>query len=85
MISLPSIVNHQNALEVRDAGIQKIQSNEKAIDASALQEFDTSILAILLAWFRVKSDLEVHGSPEKLQVLAKVYGLDELLTLKRPQ
>jgi ABC-type transporter Mla MlaB component len=85
MVTLPAMVNHQNAKDVRDAGILHIKNHEKSIDASMLEEFDSSILAILLAWFRVSSDIEVHGFSEKLQVLAKVHGLDELLTLKVPQ
>jgi len=85
MITLPAIVNHQNAKEVCETGILQINNHEKSIDASSLEEFDSSILAVLLAWFRVKSDMEIHGFPQKLQVLAKVYGLEELLTLKVPQ
>jgi ABC-type transporter Mla MlaB component len=85
MIILPSIVNHQNAKDVRDNGIVQIKNHEKSIDASSLEEFDSSILAVLLAWFRVNSEMQVHGFSEKLQVLAKVYGLDGLLTIKGPQ
>ena len=78
-------MNHQNAKDVRDNGIVQIKNHEKSIDASSLEEFDSSILAVLLAWFRVNSEMQVHGFSEKLQVLAKVYGLDGLLTIKGPQ
>jgi ABC-type transporter Mla MlaB component len=83
MIVLPKVVNHQNALQVRDQGLQQIAQNSDSVDAGALEEFDSSMLAILLAWFRIKPDLKVQQSPEKLQILSKVYGLDDLFILKK--
>ena len=85
MISLPSIVNHQNAMVVRDQGLDQIKAKEKIVDASALTEFDSSIFAVLMAWQRVVPDLQITGAPEKLQVLSQVYGLDEVFQLKRLQ
>ncbi|MEI7427597.1 MAG: STAS domain-containing protein [Betaproteobacteria bacterium] len=82
MISLPSIVNHQNALAVRDQGLAKI-TKEGIVDASHLEEFDSSIIAVLLAWNRINPQLAIQGAPEKLQVLSKVYGLEEVFQLKK--
>jgi len=56
-----------------------------AIDASALREFDTSALALLLQAKRLAQaagqGFEVTGAPPKLQQLAQLYGVDELLGL----
>ena len=82
MISLPAMVNHQNAIEVRQTGLKQITAHENHVDASALVEFDSSIIAVLLAWLRINPNLQVVSAPEKLQVLSKVYGLDEVLRLK---
>jgi phospholipid transport system transporter-binding protein len=82
MISLPAMVNHQNAIEVRQTGLKQITAHENQVDASALVEFDSSIIAVLLAWLRINPNLQVVSAPEKLQVLSKVYGLDEVLRLK---
>jgi len=55
------------------------------IDASALREFDTSALALLLQAKRLAQaagrGFEVHGAPPKLQQLAQLYGVHELLGL----
>jgi len=84
MISLPTVVNHQNAIEVRQSGLKQITAQENQVDASALVEFDSSIIAVLLAWLRINPNLQIVSAPDKLQVLSKVYGLDEILQLKGP-
>ena len=84
MISLPPVVNHQNAIEVRQSGFKQITAQENQVDASALVEFDSSIIAVLLAWLRINPNLQIVSAPDKLQVLSKVYGLDEVLQLKGP-
>jgi ABC-type transporter Mla MlaB component len=84
MIRLPNVVNHQNAIEVRQKGLTQINIQENLVDASALVEFDSSIIAVLLAWLRINPNLQIVSAPDKLQVLSKVYGLDELLQLKEP-
>ncbi len=53
------------------------------IDASDLQRFDSSALAVLLTCQRVSAaaggTLHISGLPERARNLAKVYGLGELL------
>ena len=65
----------QLALET-DAAIQ--------VDASALVEFDSSALAVLLGLRRVvvaqKGTLQVTGMPARLRQLASLYGVLELLS-----
>ncbi|MEN9780373.1 MAG: hypothetical protein RL014_1521 [Pseudomonadota bacterium] len=54
-----------------------------AADASALQHFDSSALAVLLecgrAAQRAGARLVVRGLPERLRALAALYGVAELL------
>jgi ABC-type transporter Mla MlaB component len=82
MINLPKVVNHQNAIEVRQKGLTQLTAQENTVDASALVEFDSSIIAVLLAWLRINPNLQIVSAPNKLQVLSKVYGLDEVFELK---
>lgn len=52
-------------------------------DASALQHFDSSALAVLLECRREALALgmtfAVHGLPERLRSLASLYGVEDLL------
>jgi phospholipid transport system transporter-binding protein len=61
------------------------QTGPLAIDASALAEFDTSALAVLLHARRLAQatgrDFSVTGAPDKLVQLARLYGVEELLSL----
>jgi phospholipid transport system transporter-binding protein len=54
-----------------------------SLNASALQQFDSSALAVVLACRRTVLELggqfQVVGLPERLLALAQVYGVTELL------
>ena len=58
------------------------------IDASTLQHFDTSLVAVLLHTRRVAQagggGIEILGAPEKLADLARLYGVESLLPLGGP-
>lgn len=58
-------------------------SGPVVVDASALQAFDSSALAVLLACRRealaAGHAFAVRGLPERLRVLAGLYGVQELL------
>ena len=55
------------------------------IDASALVAFDTSAIALLMQARRLAAAsgraFEVVGAPPKLAELARLYGVEELLSL----
>ena len=82
MISLPAVVDHTNAIALRQAGLKQIKDGASKVDGSALTDFDSSILAILLEWRRLLPELVVEQVPEKLKVLARVYGVSELFQFK---
>lgn len=85
MIRLPATVMHAQA----QACLRDVQTQMRAhqgavqLDAQALQSFDSSVLAVLLACRRqalaTGRTFEVHHMPERLQSLAHVYGVDGLL------
>jgi phospholipid transport system transporter-binding protein len=56
------------------------------IDASGLEHFDSSALAILIECHRIATrrpggQLEITGAPRSLKELARLYGLTELVGL----
>ncbi len=56
-----------------------------SIDASALKDYDTSTIALLLQARRLAHEagrgFEVTGAPQQLTQLAALYGVEELLSL----
>jgi phospholipid transport system transporter-binding protein len=59
------------------------EGEEAVLDASALSQFDSSALAVILACRRAVlargAHLRVTGLPARAQALAKVYGLSALI------
>lgn len=59
------------------------------LDAGALHEFDTSLVAVLLHARRLalaaNRPFEIAGAPDKLAQLARLYGVGELLGLATPR
>jgi phospholipid transport system transporter-binding protein len=91
-LALPEILLHEQAaacLQQLRSGLQSLGASGTAagaawvIDASALRDFDSSALAVLLACRRTAQalggTLQVHHLPPALHELASVYGVLELL------
>ena len=79
---LPSKVTQENAVQLEKDGLL----NElvlQTVDCSALTDFDSTVLTVLLAWQKkllVKDrQISVVHAPHKLKVLAGVYDVSELL------
>ena len=81
---MPKLVTQANALQLQKEGLLNIP-NLRSIDCSELRDFDSTVLTVLLAWQnKLKSEgqsLTVEHAPEKLKVLAGVYGVAALLGL----
>lgn len=79
---LPATVTQVNALQLQKEGLLN-STALRLIDCSALQDFDSSVLAVLLAWQkRLQAEgqlLKVEHAPATLKVLANVYGVSALL------
>jgi phospholipid transport system transporter-binding protein len=84
--ALPSVLTHAQARATALALVQAVQAQAHLIlDASALQQFDSSALAVLLAGLRAASErggqITVQALPPRAVSLARVYGLADLLQL----
>ena len=87
-IALPAVLLQAQAQSVNNALVSSLtaqlaKDGEAVLDASALTQFDSSALAVILACRRAVlakgAQLRITGLPERAQTLAKVYGLSELL------
>ena len=82
--SLPASVTQDNATQLEIDGLGNLASLS-SIDCSRLKDFDSTVLAVLLAWRKKlhenNQSLLIEHAPEKLKVLAKVYGVSTLLGL----
>ena len=81
---LPKIVTQENALQLQKEGLLNSPSLQ-TIDCTALRDFDSTVLTVLMAWQKkLKTEgksISVEHAPEKLKVLAGVYGVAALLGL----
>jgi phospholipid transport system transporter-binding protein len=81
---LPKKVTQENALQVQKEGLLNGPSL-RSIDCSELKDFDSTVLTVLLAWQKKLvaegQSISVVHAPEKLKVLAGVYGVAALLGL----
>ncbi|NRO96409.1 STAS domain-containing protein [Paraburkholderia sp. NMBU_R16] len=84
--ALGTALTHASAKSVLAAGLTSIAGGATGVDCAALAEFDSSALAVLLAWQRAAeargSAFEIVNVPQGLASLAAVYGVDALLTAR---
>lgn len=86
MLRLPQTLLHVTATatlaEMLDA-VRAEPSSSVTVDASALQRFDSTALAVLLelrrAALQAGKTLALQGVPKRLHDLADLYGIAELL------
>ena len=82
--SLPSKVTQANVVALENEGLLNIASLQ-SIDCSQLVDFDSTVLTVLLAWQKKLQEkdqsIAIHHAPEKLKVLANVYGVSALIGL----
>lgn len=75
-------LTHASATAALAAGCARIEAGATAVDCAALTQFDSSALAVLLAWRREAQArgraLEILNVPAGLASLAQVYGVDTL-------
>jgi len=81
---LPQKVTQENALQLEKEGLLSAE-NLRVINCSSLKDFDSTVLTVLLAWQRKLQidghSISVEHAPEKLKILAGVYGVSALLGL----
>jgi phospholipid transport system transporter-binding protein len=76
-------LTHASAKAALAAGLASIEAGATGVDCAPLAEFDSSALAVLLAWRRAGQGrgitFEIVNLPAGLASLAGVYGIDTLL------
>jgi phospholipid transport system transporter-binding protein len=79
---LPVSVTQENVMQLEREGLLNL-ATLRTVDCGGLKDFDSTVLTVLLAWQKkLQADgqqISVHNAPEKLTVLAGVYGVSELL------
>jgi phospholipid transport system transporter-binding protein len=87
-LALPSLLTHDQAASCAlslGTAIRAEKGDKVAIDASALDKFDSSALAVLLQCRRESNAMgkrfEVIGLPPQLRKLATLYEINELLAV----
>ena len=86
MLALPSVLTHLVAAQLAPGLKQAVLADpgEVVVDASALRQFDSSALAVLLECRRLAlaggKAFSVHEAPERLLGLASLYGVAELIS-----
>ena len=79
---LPVSVTQDNAVQLEKDGLLNL-ATLRTIDCESLKDFDSTVLTVLLAWQKkLQADgqqMTVLNAPEKLTVLAGVYGVSQLL------
>ena len=77
-------MTQENALQVEKEGLLNSPSL-RSVDCSELTDFDSTVLTVLMAWQKKLvaegQSISVEHAPEKLKVLAGVYGVAALLGL----
>ena len=85
MLKLPVVLTHESAADFSQTLMQAVlsQDGEVVADASALTEFDSSALAILLECRRealaAGKSFSVQAAPPRLRQLAGLYGVAGLI------
>jgi ABC-type transporter Mla MlaB component len=92
-VKLPAVVNLSNVRSLREAGVAELRSAATGsawlVDAQELQQFDSSLLSLLLDWQRAGKPAGIavrlaHASATveaRLRELSQAYGLDGMLGL----
>jgi len=81
---LPVSVTQDNVMQLEKEGLFNLAALSE-IDCINLKDFDSTVLTVFLAWQKKLQangrKISVQNIPEKLTVLASVYGVAELLGL----
>jgi phospholipid transport system transporter-binding protein len=84
--STGTTLTHASAKAALAAGLQQIGGGATGVDCAPLTQFDSSALAVLLAWQRAAqargAALDIVNLPVGLASLAQAYGVDTLLSAR---
>ena len=78
-----------NVRSLLEEGREQLKSGVRTVDLAGVTELDSSLLAVLLAWQRearaANLTLAVEGLPEGLVTIARLYGVEEILSRGAPR
>lgn len=85
--ALPTVVDHENVQAILEQGLAILRQlkaqDQLTVDCSALIQFDSSALSLVMGLLRqaqaVSASIVLEQVPEKLRSLAQVYGVAELV------
>jgi phospholipid transport system transporter-binding protein len=84
-MTLSGPVTLSNVARVLEEGRQHLEEGVRQVDLSEITEMDSSLLALLVSWLREarnhKREIAFINLPESLQTIARLYGVDELLSV----
>nr|WP_174771969.1 STAS domain-containing protein [Paraburkholderia sp. SG-MS1] len=76
-------LTHESAKAALSAGLQRISAGATGVDCAPLTQFDSSALAVFLAWQRAAEarglKFKIVNLPAGLASLAQAYGVDTLV------
>ncbi|MFL9866413.1 STAS domain-containing protein [Paraburkholderia fungorum] len=79
-------LTHESAKVAFEAGLQRIAAGATGVDCAPLVQFDSTALAVLLAWERAAQArgivFEIVNLPAGLASLAQAYGVDTLIATR---
>ena len=85
-ITLNGPITLANAAQVLEEGRQHFAEGVRTVDMGEVTELDSALLALALAWLReareAHRELSFANVPEALQTLSRLYGVEDLLSLK---
>jgi phospholipid transport system transporter-binding protein len=88
VFAVPARVRLDTVGAVESAGLSAIASGTTAFSFAALDDLDSSSVAVLLSWKRAaarrNAAITWHDVPGSLTRLAHLYGVDGLLGLTAP-
>ncbi|MDX1374818.1 MAG: STAS domain-containing protein [Burkholderiales bacterium] len=82
-------VTLSNVRELLEEGRGHLRAGVRTIDLGEVTELDSSLLAVLLAWRReahaAGAELSIERLPEGLETIARLYGVEALLSGPAPR
>lgn len=84
MFETGTTLTHETATAALRDGLARIEAGATQVDCAPLTRFDSSALAVIIAWRRAVrargARLAIRNLPDGLVSLAGAYGIDTLLS-----